>query len=77
MRRYIIYHIRWQLSALIMFPLMSFLDQYLPLWLNLMIGQCFGACVFWFIDSWIFRTDFGDDSEKSKVKTQERKGDRR
>jgi len=56
MKRYLIYHLRWQVSAWVMLPLMNFLNsQNIPLWLNLMIGQCFGACVFWFIDKWIFK----------------------
>jgi len=55
MNRYLLYHLRWQVSAWVMMPLMLFLEkQGLPLWINLMIGQAFGACVFWFIDKWIF-----------------------
>jgi len=56
MKRYLIYHIRWQVSAWTMLPLMMFLETFLPLWANLMIGQFFGALVFWFVDKWIFKT---------------------
>jgi len=55
MKRYIIYHIRWQLSAWLMLPIMTILESSLPLWINLMIGQCFGAIIFWTIDKWIFK----------------------
>ena len=62
-KRYLIYHIRWQISAWVMMPVMLFLErQGLPLWKNLIIGQAFGACVFWFVDKWIFstKTDVND-----------------
>ncbi len=54
MKKYTIYHIRWQISALVMMPIMIFLEQHLPLWQNLMIGQFVGALIFWNIDKWIF-----------------------
>ena len=55
MRRYLIYHLRWQISAWIMLPVMICLELYLPLWGNLMLGQLFGAFVFWGIDKRIFK----------------------
>jgi len=56
MKRYLIYHLRWQISAWVMLPIMSILEKKgLPLWINLMIGQAFGACIFYFVDKWIFR----------------------
>jgi len=56
MKRYIIYHLRWQLSALIMLPFMLFIESKgFPLWINLMIGQFIGAIIFWKIDSIIFK----------------------
>lgn len=54
--KYFIYHLRWQLSAWVMFPLMLFFESFsMPLWLNLMIGQFFGALVFWHVDKRIFK----------------------
>jgi hypothetical protein len=57
LNKYIIYHLRWQLSAWIMLPFMIVLESFLPLWLNLMIGQFIGAIIFWKIDSQIFKKD--------------------
>jgi hypothetical protein len=38
-----------------MMPFMIGLEMLgLPLWLNLMIGQFIGACIFYSIDQWIF-----------------------
>lgn len=54
-KRYAIYHLRWQISAWIMLPLMTLLELYVPLWFNLMIGQFFGAIIFWKLDKNIFR----------------------
>jgi hypothetical protein len=53
--RYIIYHLRWQISAFVMMIPMICLEKLgLPLWENLMIGQFIGACVFYVIDKKIF-----------------------
>jgi len=53
--RYILYHLRWQISGIIMLPLMLYLEQRLiPLYMNLLIVQFFGAILFWFIDKRIF-----------------------
>lgn len=60
-RRYSIYHLRWQISALLMMPVMMFLEKHLPLWQNLMVGQFFGAIIFYNIDKYIFKVS---DSEK-------------
>ena len=51
---YLVYHLRWQVSAWVMLPVMLLLEAFLPLWTNLMIGQFFGAIVFWLIDKKIF-----------------------
>jgi len=55
LKRYLIYHIRWQISAWVMLPLMIILESNFPLWANLMAGQFFGALVFWCVDKWIFK----------------------
>lgn len=51
---YLIYHARWQFATIVMLPLMLFLEARFPLWANLVIGQAFGALIFWFIDKRIF-----------------------
>lgn len=52
---YTIYHLRWQLSGIVMMPFMLFLESTLPLWANLMLGQFIGALIFWEIDKRIFK----------------------
>jgi len=54
-KRYAIYHLRWQISAWVMLPVMLFLESIVPLWANLMIGQFVGALIFWWIDKRIFK----------------------
>jgi len=54
MSKYLRYHIRWQLSTIVMLAVMWPLEQAgLPLLVNLPIGQFFGALIFWPIDNWI------------------------
>lgn len=55
MDRFIIYVFRWILSGLIMYPLMQLLSPYVSLWFNILIGQIFGACIFYYVDKRIFR----------------------
>lgn len=57
--RFLLYIARWQLSALIMMPLMFVLGTYfgLSVVITLPIGQLFGAFVFWEIDKWIFKNE--------------------
>jgi len=55
MKRYALYHLRWQVSAWVMLPVMAILESILPLWSNLMVGQFFGALTFWWVDRFIFR----------------------
>lgn len=58
MKTYLIYYLRWQISALIMILPMMFLESLgLALWLNLMIGQFIGAIIFWNADKWIFKKE--------------------
>lgn len=52
---YILYHARWQLSAIVMLPfMMIFQLMGIPLWLNLPLGQFIGALIFWVVDSKLF-----------------------
>lgn len=50
-----VYHLRWQASTAVMLPMMIVLESYLPIYLNLPIGQAFGACIFYFVDRRIFK----------------------
>jgi len=63
-KQFWIYFIRWQISAWVMLPVMMMLETMFTLWLNLMIGQAFGALVFWNIDKWIFKTHKTDNIEE-------------
>ena len=47
-----------------MLPVMLIIQPILPLWLNLMIGQAFGALIFWKIDQWIFHGHKKDNIEE-------------
>ena len=52
----IIYYLRWIISGIVMLPVMSLLNNLdVPLWINLLVGQSFGALIFWNIDKRIFR----------------------
>jgi hypothetical protein len=53
--KYFIYHMRWQFSWVVMIPIMTLLENIIPLWMNLSVGSFFGACVFWYIDKKIFK----------------------
>jgi hypothetical protein len=68
--RYIVYHLRWQLSAVVMMPVMYSLYAFqLPLWATLMLSQFFGALIFWYIDLLIFTNT--RSSSKSKPREDE------
>ena len=57
---------RWQLSAWVMLPVMLILQGMgLPLWINLMLGQAFGAFIFWEVDKFIFKSHKTDNIEDS------------
>jgi len=56
-KRYFIYLIRWIVSAIVMLPVMMFLESILPLWGNLLVGQIFGSLIFFKIDKAIFKDD--------------------
>jgi hypothetical protein len=55
--KYFKYHIRWQISTVVMLVIMWPLEHWfnLPVWINLPIGQCCGAFIFWPIDNWILK----------------------
>ena len=57
MKGYGIYLVRWVLSGFVMLPFML-LFEYLGITLsaNIILGQLIGACIFYKIDSWIFKS---------------------
>jgi len=56
-RKYAIYHGRWQLSTLVMAVPITVLSATLPPVVALAVSQFLGACVFWYVDKWIFNED--------------------
>jgi len=69
---YFFYHARCQFSTIIMFIFMWPLESYfgLPVYLNLPIGQFFGAIIFWWIDNLILRNRTLDDGELWQFKSE-------
>jgi len=61
-KQYGIYHGRWQLSTVVMSAPLYVLTDVLGLMsvIALPIVQFIGACVFWYVDRWIF-----DENSKS------------
>jgi cytosine/uracil/thiamine/allantoin permease len=59
MKRYFVYHLRWQISAWVMMPVMYTLSN-LELWQSFCISQFFGAIMFWYIDKAIFKNERKD-----------------
>jgi hypothetical protein len=68
-KKFGIYFARWQISAWIMLPVMLVLESFLPLWLNLMVGQAVGAFIFWEIDKYIFHNHKTDNMEDALTKS--------
>lgn len=63
-KKFWIYQLRWQISAVIMFlPMLWLTSLGFPLWITLSIGQLFGALVFWKIDLMIFKGHKTDNVE--------------
>jgi len=68
--RYFVYHLRWQVSAIVMMPVMYSLNSFkLPLWVTLMLSQFFGALIFWYIDLFIF-TDIDSPPKSAFTKNR-------
>ncbi|CAJ99990.1 hypothetical protein [Helicobacter acinonychis] len=52
---FVIYWLRWMLSAVVMLPFMEVFHYFnFPLWLNLFLGQTIGAVIFFKLDKLIF-----------------------
>lgn len=69
MIRFIIYYVRWIVSAFIMLPFMLICEKYeVSLWLNLLIGQSIGAVIFFNIDKMIFtmNKELRNDTKQNK-----------
>jgi hypothetical protein len=67
--RFIIYYVRWIVSAFIMLPFMLICEKYeVSLWLNLLIGQSIGAVIFFNIDKMIFtmNKELRNDTKQNK-----------
>ena len=57
MKKYLIYHARWQTGFILQYPLTYLMiDMWqLPTWLYCVLFAFIGACVYWFVDQWIFK----------------------
>lgn len=69
MIRFIIYYVRWIVSAFIMLPFMLICERYeVSLWLNLLIGQSIGSVIFFNIDKMIFtmNKELRNDTKQNK-----------
>jgi hypothetical protein len=55
-KQYLIYHGRWQLSAVVMMAPMYLFSTTLdlPVWIAFPIVHVIGAIIFWYIDKFIF-----------------------
>lgn len=54
-KKYFMYHLRWQGSNIIFLPIMWALEEiFSSLSIRLTISAFVGACIFWYLDKWIF-----------------------
>jgi len=56
-KKYLIYHGRWQLSTVVMSGPITLFSYYFSPIIALAFSQVIGACVFWYIDKWIFNDE--------------------
>jgi len=54
MRKYLIYLLRWQISGIVMMPVLM-LTKNLGTVIGVIIAQLIGAIIFWFVDKRIFK----------------------
>jgi len=54
MRKYLVYHLRWQISGIVMMPVLM-LTENLGTVVGVIIAQLIGAMIFWFVDRKIFK----------------------
>jgi len=55
MRKFFFYAIRWQMSTLILAPVLFFMSTSNP-WVSATVANFIGACIFFWIDKLIFRS---------------------
>lgn len=58
-KKYVAYHLRWQLGWFVFTPILYILIDYFkfPLWSSMIIAQFIGACIFWYVDRLIFKNN--------------------
>jgi len=54
MCKYLIYHLRWQISGVVMMPVLM-CTKNLGTVIGVIIAQLIGAMIFWFVDKRIFK----------------------
>jgi hypothetical protein len=54
MRKYLVYLLRWQISGIVMMPILMFTKS-LGTVIGVIIAQLIGAIIFWFVDKRIFK----------------------
>lgn len=55
-KRYLLYHLRWQASTVVMYPVMLLLSSLLPgIFWKLVTANAVGAAVFYIVDKRIFK----------------------
>jgi len=56
-KKYVMYHFKWQMGAIVTIPLMYILLDYLHInyWVSVLIFQFVGALVFYPVDKFIFK----------------------
>ena len=57
MKKYLTYHLKWQLGFFVAWPCMFLFQDFLgwPYWATVLGFQFIGAIIFWPIDKFIFR----------------------
>ena len=54
MHKYLTYHLRWQISGIVMMPVLM-CTKNLGTVIGVIIAQLIGAMIFWFVDKRIFK----------------------
>jgi len=57
LKKYALYHGRWQASTVVMTIPITFFSRYFEPWIALALAQVIGACIFWYVDGWIFEEE--------------------
>lgn len=56
MKLFVIYWLRWMVSAVVMLPFMLLFEYYeINLTVNLILGQTIGSLIFFKVDAYIFK----------------------